>query len=93
MTTCGVKRAVATCSIGEDCNRECQIANRIPTQKACKKLGMSGWHNFRELYDNRIILRRLRRNDAGDKKTLWIQKNRHEKKDKECIDYCPEGGV
>ena len=54
---------------------------------------MSGWHNFRELYDNRIILRRLRRNDAGDKKTLWIQKNRHEKKDKECIDYCPEGGV
>ena len=51
---------------------------------------MSGWHNFRELYDNRIILRRLRRNDAGDKKTLWIQ-NHHEKKGKKCIDYCPEG--
>ena len=42
--------------------------------------------------NNRIVLRRLRRNDANDENndSLWIQ-NVHDKDGEDCIDYVPEG--
>ena len=43
--------------------------------------------------NNRIVLRRLQRNNANDynNKSLWIQNNGHDDDGEDCSDYCPEG--
>ena len=40
--------------------------------------------------NNRIVLRRIKRNDADDKKSLWVQ-NEHDEDGEHCDDYVPEG--
>ena len=47
--------------------------------------------------NNRIVMRRLKRNvnddeitDPDQRKSLWIQ-NEHDKDGEECVDYVPEG--
>ena len=41
--------------------------------------------------NNQHVLRRLKRNEADDKKTLWIQNEHEDDDDEECTDYVPEG--
>ena len=40
--------------------------------------------------NNRIVLRRIKRNNEDDTNELWIQ-NEHDKDGEDCVDYVPEG--